>query len=281
MSKRRGAVPRLHPSKSTTRQHERFHPGHRPGHDLEPRDRLRRRDEDRRRRPEGIRRSTIPHPAGSSTIRRRSGKACRRPAARRSQTAEARRPPTSRRSASPTSARPWSSGTRRPASRSTTPSSGRTGAPSALCQKLKKQGLEKKFSQKTGLLLDPYFSGTKIAWLLDNVKGARKRAERGELLAGTIDSFLIWRLTGGQAACDRRDQRLAHAGLQHRHATNGTTSCSTILRIPRRAAAGGEGLRRRFRRHRSNRCSARRSRSSASPATSRRRRSARPASSRA
>ncbi|HEY4191565.1 MAG TPA: glycerol kinase GlpK [Mesorhizobium sp.] len=66
-----------------------------------------------------------------------------------------------------------------------------------LCQKLKKQGLEKKFTKKTGLLLDPYFSATKIAWLLGKVKGARKRAERGELLAGTIDSFLIWRLTGG------------------------------------------------------------------------------------
>jgi len=69
---------------------------------------------------------------------------------------------------------------------------------SAFCQKLKKQGLEKKFTARTGLLLDPYFSGTKIAWLLDHVKGARRRAERGELLAGTIDSFLIWRLTGGR-----------------------------------------------------------------------------------
>ena len=68
-----------------------------------------------------------------------------------------------------------------------------------LCEKLKKQGLEPTFSKKTGLLLDAYFSGTKIAWLLDNVKGARKRAEKGELLAGTIDSFLIWRLTGGKA----------------------------------------------------------------------------------
>src|SRR5438128_421484 len=58
-----------------------------------------------------------------------------------------------------------------------------------LCQKLRKQGLEKKFTRKTGLLLDPYFSGTKIAWMLDKVKGARKRAEKGELLAGTIDSF--------------------------------------------------------------------------------------------
>ena len=69
----------------------------------------------------------------------------------------------------------------------------------ALCQKLKKQGLESRFSHKTGLLLDPYFAGTKISWLLDNVEGARRRAEKGELLAGTIDSFLIWRLTGGKA----------------------------------------------------------------------------------
>src|SRR5690554_6114018 len=68
-----------------------------------------------------------------------------------------------------------------------------------LCEKLTKQGLEPKFTKKTGLLLDPYFSGTKLAWLLDKVKGARRRAEGGELLAGTIDSFLIWRLTGGRS----------------------------------------------------------------------------------
>jgi glycerol kinase len=67
----------------------------------------------------------------------------------------------------------------------------------AMCQKLKKAGHEPTFAKKTGLLLDPYFSGTKLAWLLDTVKGARKRAEKGELIAGTIDSFLIWRLTGG------------------------------------------------------------------------------------
>ena len=67
----------------------------------------------------------------------------------------------------------------------------------AMCQKLAKEGHEPTFAKKTGLLLDPYFSGTKLAWLLDTVKGARKRAEKGELLAGTIDSFLIWRLTGG------------------------------------------------------------------------------------
>jgi len=68
-----------------------------------------------------------------------------------------------------------------------------------LCQKLRKEGLENRFSRKTGLLLDPYFAGTKISWLLDHVKGARRRAEKGELLAGTIDSFLIWRLTSGKA----------------------------------------------------------------------------------
>ena len=85
-----------------------------------------------------------------------------------------------------------------------------------LCAKLKKAGLEKKFTRKTGLLLDPYFSGTKIAWLLDNVKGARKRAEKGELLAGTIDTLPHLAADRRQGPCDRRDQRLAHAGLQHR-----------------------------------------------------------------
>lgn len=81
-----------------------------------------------------------------------------------------------------------------------------------LCQKLKKQGLEKKFTRKTGLLLDPYFSGTKIAWMLDKVKGARKRAEKDELLAGTIDSFLIWRLTAGKV-----------------HATDATNASRTLV----------------------------------------------------
>ncbi|MCT8998484.1 glycerol kinase GlpK [Chelativorans intermedius] len=68
-----------------------------------------------------------------------------------------------------------------------------------LCERLKRDGLEEVFTRKTGLLLDPYFSGTKLAWLLDNVEGVRERAEAGKLLAGTIDTFLIWRLTGGRA----------------------------------------------------------------------------------
>jgi glycerol kinase len=65
------------------------------------------------------------------------------------------------------------------------------------CARLKADGVEPLVRAKTGLLLDPYFSATKIAWLLDHVPGARVRAERGELAFGTIDSFLLWRLTGG------------------------------------------------------------------------------------
>ena len=70
---------------------------------------------------------------------------------------------------------------------------------SEFCAKLKKAGHEKSFSAKTGLLLDPYFSGTKVSWLLDNVKGLRAKAEAGRIAFGTIDSFLIWRLTGGRS----------------------------------------------------------------------------------
>ncbi|MBI2345507.1 MAG: glycerol kinase GlpK [Deltaproteobacteria bacterium] len=65
------------------------------------------------------------------------------------------------------------------------------------CEALKRTGKESLFMQKAGLVLDPYFSGTKIAWLLDNVPGARCRAQAGELAFGTIDTFLTWRLTGG------------------------------------------------------------------------------------
>ena len=81
-----------------------------------------------------------------------------------------------------------------------------------ICQKLKKQGLESLFTKKTGLLLDPYFSGTKLSWLLDKIPGARKRAARGELLFGTIDSFLVWRLTDGKV-----------------HATDATNASRTLI----------------------------------------------------
>lgn len=81
-----------------------------------------------------------------------------------------------------------------------------------MCAALKAAGHETIFQNKTGLLLDPYFSGTKLAWLLDTIKGARERAERGELCFGTIDSFLIWRLTGGRV-----------------HATDATNASRTLL----------------------------------------------------
>lgn len=65
------------------------------------------------------------------------------------------------------------------------------------CEKLSRDGLEMLIKKKTGLLLDPYFSATKLSWILKNVEGARERAERGELCFGTIDTWLIWNLTGG------------------------------------------------------------------------------------
>jgi len=82
----------------------------------------------------------------------------------------------------------------------------------AMCARLKDEGKEETFTAKTGLLLDPYFSGTKLAWLLDNVEGARARAEKGELAFGTIDSWLVYRLTGGRV-----------------HATDATNASRTLL----------------------------------------------------
>lgn len=81
-----------------------------------------------------------------------------------------------------------------------------------LCETLRAEGKEAVVQEKTGLLLDPYFSGTKLAWLLDNVEGARERAAKGELAAGTIDSWLIWNLTGGKA-----------------HVTDATNASRTLL----------------------------------------------------
>ena len=67
-----------------------------------------------------------------------------------------------------------------------------------ICEDLKRQGLVKEFQEKTGLVIDAYFSGTKVKWILDHVKGAREKAEKGELAFGTIDTWLLWKLTGGE-----------------------------------------------------------------------------------
>ncbi|HEX2815759.1 MAG TPA: glycerol kinase GlpK, partial [Phenylobacterium sp.] len=82
----------------------------------------------------------------------------------------------------------------------------------ATCDRLRSAGHEGRVTEISGLLLDPYFSGTKIAWLLDKVDGARARAEAGELLAGTMDSWVIWKLTGGKV-----------------HATDATNASRTLL----------------------------------------------------
>lgn len=81
-----------------------------------------------------------------------------------------------------------------------------------LCRQLHSEGLESTITAKTGLLIDPYFSATKIRWILDNVAGAQQRAEAGKLAFGTIDSFLLWRLSGGKS-----------------HATDATNACRTML----------------------------------------------------
>lgn len=83
---------------------------------------------------------------------------------------------------------------------------------SEFCGQLKADGCEAEFTEKTGLLLDPYFSGTKVAWLLEHVEGVRARAEAGELAFGTIDTFLLWRLTNGAV-----------------HATDATNASRTLM----------------------------------------------------
>ncbi|PHD76317.1 glycerol kinase [Bacillus sp. AFS043905] len=70
---------------------------------------------------------------------------------------------------------------------------------SGICDELKEKGLNDVFRDKTGLLIDAYFSGTKVKWILDNVEGARQKADEGKLLFGTIDTWLIWKLSGGKA----------------------------------------------------------------------------------
>ncbi|MFJ7831070.1 glycerol kinase GlpK [Peribacillus sp. NPDC097284] len=70
---------------------------------------------------------------------------------------------------------------------------------SAICEELKEKGHNDMFRKKTGLLIDAYFSGTKVKWILDNVEGARQKADEGKLLFGTIDTWLIWKLSGGKA----------------------------------------------------------------------------------
>lgn len=97
----------------------------------------------------------------------------------------------------------------------------------ALCETLRAEGLAPLIAERTGLVIDPYFSATKLAWLLENIPGARDRAGRGELAFGTIDSFLLWRLTAGRV-----------------HATDATNAARTMLYDIRRQEWDEELLRR-------------------------------------
>jgi glycerol kinase len=103
----------------------------------------------------------------------------------------------------------WERETGRPVHRALVWQDGRTGS---LCRAMREDGHQERVRELTGLVIDPYFSATKLAWLLDNVPGLRERAEGGELAAGTIDSWLVWKLTGGE-----------------RHLTDHTNASRTLL----------------------------------------------------
>ena len=100
-----------------------------------------------------------------------------------------------------------------------------------ICAELKEAGHEPMITERTGLLLDPYFSGTKIAWILDNVEGAREAADNGQLLAGTVDTWLIWRLTGGAVhATDATNA--SRTMLYNIHASAWDMELCELLRVP-------------------------------------------------
>ncbi len=117
----------------------------------------------------------------------------------------------------------WDRGSGRPIHRAIVWQDRRTAA---LCDRLRADGVEPMIRQRTGLLLDAYFSGTKIRWLLDHVPGARRRAERGELAFGTVDAWLVWKLTGGRV-----------------HATDATNASRTLALDLERVAWDPELLR--------------------------------------
>ncbi|HSN21405.1 MAG TPA: glycerol kinase GlpK [Usitatibacter sp.] len=100
------------------------------------------------------------------------------------------------------------------------------------CDELRQEGREPLIARKTGLLLDPYFSGTKLAWLLDNVPGARKRAEAGELAFGTVDTWLAWQLSGGRAHVTDASNA-SRTLLFDIHALDWDDELLALFRIPR------------------------------------------------
>ncbi|HVU16869.1 MAG TPA: glycerol kinase GlpK [Candidatus Didemnitutus sp.] len=106
-----------------------------------------------------------------------------------------------------------------------------------MCARLKQKGLEPLFRRKTGLVLDPYFAGTKLAWLLDQIPGARRRAERGELAFGTVDTWLLWKLTNGRVHATDVSNASRTLLLDLRRA-DWDADLLKILRIPREVLPG-------------------------------------------
>ena len=155
--------------------------------------------------------SIIRNPGGLSTTPRRFGKAWSRPVAR---------PPRPRNGAIAAigianqreTAILWERATGRPLHNAIVWQDRRTAD---LCLRWRAKGLAETIAQRTGLVIDPYFSASKIRWLLDTVPGLRRRAEAGEIAFGTIDSFLLWRLTAWQTPRDRCDQCRAHDVVRH------------------------------------------------------------------
>ena len=196
---------------------------------------------------------------------------------RRAGAGRARRPRTSPRSASPTSARPRWCGTAppgKPVHRAIVWQDRRTAD---ICARLKAEGHEPAITAKTGLIIDPYFSGTKVAWILDP-RARRARARRARRTAVRHRRLLpAVAADRRQGARDRRHQRLAHAAVQHPHGRVGRRAAEDPARAALDAARG-EGFLRTSSATACPTCSAARSRSPASPATSRPRPSARPAS---
>ena len=137
-----------------------------------------------------------------------------------------------RRSASPTSARPSSVWDPRPASRCTARSSGRTAAPPRAATSCARPATRTLVRERTGLVLDPYFSATKIEWLLRNVDGLAERARDGRAVFGTIDSWLVFKLTGEHVTEPSNASRTLLYDIAR---APGTPSCSSCFGVPERA----------------------------------------------
>ncbi|MGA7985644.1 MAG: FGGY family carbohydrate kinase, partial [Burkholderiales bacterium] len=102
----------------------------------------------------------------------------------------------------------------------------------ALCAELRAAGVEETIKARTGLIVDPYFSGTKLAWLLDNLPGARARAERGELAFGTVDTWLVWRLSHSRTHVTD-ETNASRTLLYDIHRGDWDEELLSILRVPR------------------------------------------------